>query len=133
MIQVSELDTDGNTPLFLACYKGYRGTDPDEEWTKKERWKIVNLLCEEGSDANFQTKAHRMTPLHWAAFHGDAKVVKLLLDNIKIMDKKGEKGCLINKQGLLPVEIAGMVGSRASESDKPKYAEVVEEFCKYEI
>ena len=49
-----------------------------------------------------------MTPLHWAAFHGDFKVVEKLLEYIK---EDGSE-CKENKQGMLPVDIAGMVGSR---------------------
>ena len=110
---VDDLTTDGFTPLFLACYKGYKHLDPEEdaEQIKSDRLKIVKLLCNDDANVNFKTKKLGMTALHWAAYHGDIDVVNLLL-------KRGATP-EFSKAGNTPVDIAGLAGRK----------EVVRAFC----
>lgn len=75
-------DQDGNTPLFLVCKKGYRGylDDLNEAHVKTNRLEIVKLICNElDPDLLFTTKVEKMTPLHWAAYHGDYLVTEQIL------------------------------------------------------
>ena len=46
---------DELTPLFLACYMGYRydKEDNDAKIVKENRLKIVKLLCDLNADVNF--------------------------------------------------------------------------------
>ena len=48
---------------------------------KPNRLKCVSLLLKRGADPNFATMKLRMTAMHWAAYHGDDAVIKLLLDH----------------------------------------------------
>ena len=64
----------GETPLHTACHSGLA--------------KLVDVLLENGSNANVQTTAplsddqgaHRQTPLHLAILAGHIHVIKILLD-----------------------------------------------------
>ena len=79
----------------------------------ENRLKCVELLLEHGADTGFATNKIKMTAMHWAAYHGDDKVVKLLLD-------KGTE-MTFTKLGNTPVDVAGF-------SDLPN---VVEVFCEH--
>jgi ankyrin repeat protein len=57
-------DCDGNTPIFLAMKKGDDAVE------------IVDLLLKHGADYN--ASVNGITPLHFAAFNGHYKLVKLL-------------------------------------------------------
>ena len=82
-LPVDNLDKDGNTALFLACWMGYQGRSMNEsddaDVIKKNRLEIVRMLLERGADPNFKSKKLGLTSLHWAAYHGDVEVVKELL------------------------------------------------------
>ena len=45
-----------------------------------------------------------MTPLHWAAFHNDTEVLKLLLEN--------EAYQSFNRSNMSPVDLAGLCGKK---------------------
>ena len=114
-LDIDALDQHGYTPLYLVCYKGYLGTDgiaassPD---TRMKRKLCVEALIKRGADINYITPKLNMTPLHWAAFQGDAELVQLLLEN-------GAEQ-LANVYDLYPVDIAGFMNK----------AEVIMTFCK---
>ena len=80
--EIDSLDKNGYSPLFLTCWKGYKGKIANEEREEvfENRLICARVLIEEGADVNFTTKRLKMTPLHWAAYHGDPKLVKLLID-----------------------------------------------------
>jgi len=82
-LDVNEKTSDKYTPLFLACYRGYKTLDHDNEEevtkVKQNRFKIVKLLLTLGAKVNFKTEKVGMTALHWAAYHEDVAVVRLLL------------------------------------------------------
>jgi ankyrin repeat protein len=46
---------DGLTPLFLACYMGYKNEIEEEDAAivKQNRLLIVRTLCERGAEVNF--------------------------------------------------------------------------------
>ena len=52
-------DTKGYTPIFLACWRGYKtrqdNSDEEKERIKQRRYTCVYLLLDEGADYNFQT------------------------------------------------------------------------------
>ena len=52
---VEKQTQDELTPLFLACYMGYRydKEDNDAKVVKENRLKIVKLLCNLEADVNF--------------------------------------------------------------------------------
>jgi ankyrin repeat protein len=93
--EVRTVDKDGNSPLFLACMQGQSyshmtqeqmeedGLDEEELAkllkTKLDRQKCVKILLECDADPNFMTKKHKMTPLHWASYHGDPDLVRMLI------------------------------------------------------
>lgn len=93
------VDKNGDTPLFLACMQGaplkdvmageyaendHEAPDEDEkaliERNKKRRLETVKLLLENGAKPIYTKGQRRMTPLHWACYHGDAELVRLLIE-----------------------------------------------------
>ena len=84
-----ELETDvrdhnGYTPLYLVCNKGFLGSEGMVGMTqeiKEKRLACVRILLQRTADVNFKTPILGMTPLHWAAYQGDAEMVELLLEN----------------------------------------------------
>ena len=80
---------------------------------RENRLKCVDLLLERRADTKFATEKLKMTAMHWAAFHGDDKVVKLLLD-------KGTE-MTFTTLGQTPVDVAGF----------SNLSKVVEVFCEH--
>ena len=114
-LDIDALDHNGYTPLYLVCYRGFlgaegvAGTSPE---VKKKRIECVRILIGAGANINYMTPKLKMTPLHWAAYQGDAAMVQVLLDNNACQH--------MTTQGNTPVDIAGFMGHR----------EIVKTFCK---
>ena len=72
----------------------------------------MKILLAAGANINYMTPKLRMTPLHWAAYQGDAAMVQLLLENDAIQH--------MTSQGNTPVDIAGFMGHK----------DIVVTFCK---
>ena len=82
-LDIDVLDHNGYTPLYLVCYKGYLGAEGvagNSPEIKMKRIECVQTLLKEGANINYMTPKLRMTPLHWAAYQGDAAMVQILLD-----------------------------------------------------
>eukprot|EP01127_Copromyxa_protea_P010132 TRINITY_DN2448_c2_g1_i6.p1 TRINITY_DN2448_c2_g1~~TRINITY_DN2448_c2_g1_i6.p1 ORF type:complete len:119 (-),score=21.23 TRINITY_DN2448_c2_g1_i6:20-376(-) len=56
----------GQTALYCAAQQGHAGV-------------IVELLCTQGVDVNFQVPDHLGTPLHTSGYNGHGEAVALLL------------------------------------------------------
>ena len=69
----------------------------------KKRRETVEYLLDCGADINHASPKLGMTPLHWAAFHGDPLLVQLLLD-------RGAK-LMFNVNEITPVDMAGFMGN----------------------
>ena len=85
-LDINVIDHNGYTPLYLTCYKGQIGVDSPQagikaHLAKQKRMETIQLLINHGAEVNYQTPKLKMTPLHWAAYSGEADIVKLLLDN----------------------------------------------------
>ena len=114
ILSKSELDakvntSNGNnlTPLFLACLKGYVGAEgmgARTDSVKHKRLRIARLLVEKGANVNQVREVVNMTPLHWAAFHDDADLVRFLL-------AKGARQ-MESAAGSMPVDVAGFMGNK---------------------
>ena len=63
-------DIYGNTPLLTICFIGSKQEDDT---------KIVDILLENGDLINKWCGTDKMTPLCWAAYHGDIEIVQRLL------------------------------------------------------
>ena len=63
-------DIYGNTPLLTICFIGSK---------QKDDTKIVDILLENGDLVNKWCGTDKMTPLCWAAYHGDIEIVQRLL------------------------------------------------------
>lgn len=74
-----EASNEGSTPLHLTAITS-------------EKKKIAELLIAKGADVNAKRKRDNATPLHDAAAHGHAEVVKVLLANKAIVDAKDNGG-----------------------------------------
>ena len=108
VIEVDEPDSQGYTPLFLACFKGYIGSEQilaRDDSTKARRMKVVDLLLNNGAEPNYVANKVNMTPLHWAAYNDDAAVTRRLLYEMK------NKGLVPTESasGAYPVDIAGFM------------------------
>ena len=104
-LDIDAVDHNGYSPLYLVCYKGYNGADGLVGMTPEmmaNRLECAKLLIQRNANVNFQTEMLGMTPLHWAAFQGDAEMTKLLIEN-------GARTILSNV-GNTPVDIAGFCG-----------------------
>ena len=64
-------DNYGSTPLNTLCALGST-TETDA--------KIARLLLEAGDPVNVSKKSDRMSPVSWAAYHGDLELLQVLLD-----------------------------------------------------
>jgi len=94
----------------------------DDECTKPSRNYITKLLIEQGANPNIQSPEVLHTPLHWLAYWGDHRAVKVLLE-LNSYDLIQPKGCCQSpdkyikkfgafnafqtKNGQTPVDIAG--------------------------
>ena len=76
-------DIYGNTPLLTICFIGSKQEDDT---------KIVDILLENGDKINKWCGTDKMTPLCWAAYHGDIEIVQRLL-------AKGANAVWQNKPG----------------------------------
>ena len=80
-LEVDTMDSQGYSPLYLVCYRGFQGAagiNGSTAETKKKRLECATILIQHGADINFMTPKLRMTPLHWAAYHNDEKMVEFL-------------------------------------------------------
>ena len=115
-LSINAANSDGYQPIFLACWQGYKSI-LDEEADKKQiienRTKVVKLLLDNGALSNVRSSHQGMTPLHWAAYHGDEEIVDELLKSGALQ--------LYNEKKLAPVDVAGFRGKGA----------VVEIFCRH--
>ena len=81
-LDINKPNSDGYTPLFLCCLKGYSGAEAvsgKAPQTKIMRLASVKILIENGADINFQADFTGMTSLHWAAYADDAATVQYFL------------------------------------------------------
>ena len=72
----------GFSPMFLVCQQGHKSNVDEieeKEFIKANRLRCVKILLNNGSLTNFRTMLLGMTPLHWAAYNGDAEIVDELL------------------------------------------------------
>ena len=105
-LDIDAPDSDGASPLFACCQKGYLGAElihsrtPE---TKRKRWECAQILIKAGANVNYKIPLISMTPLHWAAYNDDSKIVYLLLSKGAIMAK--------NREDNMPVDIAGFCGN----------------------
>ena len=114
-LEIDVLDHNGYTPLYQVCYRGYlgaQGVAGNSPEVKLKRIECVQILLAAGANINYMTPKLRMTPLHWAAYQGDAAMVQLLLENDAIQH--------MTTQGSTPVDIAGFMGHK----------DIVVTFCK---
>ena len=77
-LDVDVLDHKGYTPLYLACQKGFlgaEGIDSKSPEVMKKRRETVEILIKRKADVNHISPKLRMTPLHWAAYHGDPLLI----------------------------------------------------------
>ena len=77
-IDVDAVDHQGYTPLYLVCHRGYigvEGVESNTPETRQKRMECVKILIEKGANVNYRTPKLQMTPLHWAAYQGDAEMV----------------------------------------------------------
>ena len=91
-------DMYGNTPLITSCYVGSKG-DNDFE--------IAKILIEAGDHVNATKPADNMSALAWAAFHGDLKVVRLLLSRNN-GGSRANPVVLTKPDNQFPIDLAGM-------------------------
>ena len=81
-LDIHDVDDHYYTALMHCCVKGYCGVETREcEDANRDRLACVKILIQQGSDVNFVSRNEKMTPLHWAAYHNDVEVVKLLLEH----------------------------------------------------
>jgi len=81
-IDINDLNKEGYTALMACCVYGKCSGDSnsvESEKIKKDRLDCCKLLIEMKSNVNFTSEKEMMTPLHWAAYHNDFEVCKLLL------------------------------------------------------
>lgn len=74
-INVSEMDSGGDSPLIMAAYSGY--TD------------ITRLLLEAGADVGALDPGMKATALHAASYAGRTEAAKLLVQHGIDIDKQG--------------------------------------------
>ena len=91
---LSSVDKYNNSPLALACIY----SNPQKKDDKEE---IVRLLLDYDADPNIPNKFTKFTPLHWAARHGEKKIIKMLCAN------KAQE-FLPERKGCFPVDYAGL-------------------------
>lgn len=85
---VNARDNFGETPLFLAVFKGHKD--------------VAELLIAKGAMVNVKAK-NNATPLHYAAMQGHTDVAELLI-------AKGADVNAKNQRGLTPLALAEIIG-----------------------
>ena len=89
---INRHDAYGNTAIYLACVHPQTTSAA-----------IVKHLLEFGANRLLRKTTTGMTPLHWAAYNGDAEVVNLLLN-----DRAGAQAVVArNKDNKTALDIAG--------------------------
>ena len=79
-MDVNIINSNGYTPLHLACMEGQVGT-------------VEELLLLK-ADKDIAGGVWRSTPLHWACIKGEEKVIRLLLEKGANPDVKDDTGKL---------------------------------------
>lgn len=102
---VNLANSNGLSPLFLVCLKGYVGADTVErartDSVKAGRLEIAKMLVEHGANIDFRETVG-LTPLHWAAYNADAELCRFLLARGAMQIESDAGSC--------PVDIAGFSG-----------------------
>ena len=104
--QIDVPDKYGNTALFLVCLR----LDKSDE-------KQAKFLMDEGASVEIVKKSDKMTVLHWAAHHGNSKLVALILNHHARMNPNGAAikcrlPLIVDKDLRTPVDVAGMQYSK---------------------
>jgi hypothetical protein len=100
----------------------------DKECKHPSRNQILHLLITNGANPNFISKEIEHTPLHWLAFWGDHRAIKILLKLNKIsmisgsllknkndlIKRYGAFNAFFTNNGQTPADIAGTKGNRLS-------------------
>ena len=81
---VNMKNRDGENALLQVTIRG--------EGDIETRKAIVNILLDAGADINEPRDGDKMTPLMWAAYKGNAEMVKLLLSKGADVNLKNSKG-----------------------------------------
>ncbi|XP_076237198.1 ankyrin repeat and MYND domain-containing protein 2 isoform X1 [Calliopsis andreniformis] len=89
-IKIDFVDENGMSPLQHACYKGNK--------------EIVQMLLDQGADANLCQHEHAYTALHFAALSGNAELCHLLMSH-------GARLTATNSVGRTPAQMAAFVGN----------------------
>ena len=103
---VNGRDKCGDSPLVLAVMDA----------NGKEKLEIVKVLLQAGADVDAKCESFKMTPLHWAAIGGHAKIAALLI----------EKGAALHAkdgQKRTPAQVAQR--ESASAEGRPGHKEVI--------
>jgi hypothetical protein len=99
-LNIDTLDSNGDTPLLLATIA------ESENDNYPERKEIVEMLIKAGASLGVYLKRKTNNPLHWACYHGDKEVVRLLN---KTCEEESTLGSLclmthLNQKGMFPFD-----------------------------
>lgn len=87
----------GETPLLISSMLKYTG---EVEGKNPRRDEFIDFLLENGALVNTTNKHTLWSPSHWAARHGDAELLRKLLD-------KGATPFTPDAKGFFPLDYAG--------------------------
>ena len=101
-LNVNGTNALGYQPIFLVCWQGFKSSldeTDDRVQIRENRLTCVKLMLDNGALANVRSILLGMTPLHWAAYHGDHQIVDELMNS--------GANQLLNENKHAPVDIAG--------------------------
>lgn len=109
--------------LFYSSIQNAMPVHQDVECRKASRVYLVKLFCEMGADPNIEAEKVDMTPLHWLAFWGDYRSVKVMMffnnvtklkvgccgsrDHSNLFKRRGAFNNFYSENGQTPADIAG--------------------------